>query len=125
MVGNVSSDIRQLVSGTSQGYVSGTPQGSVLGPILFLLYINDLPDIFVSAFKSKLYADDLMSYKTFDYRSNPDRIQSSLNALVSWSKLWQLQLAVPKCGSILLKGYSSFEDEHELYIDDCPLAVLE
>jgi len=36
-----------------------------------------------------------------------------------------LQLAIPKCGSILLKGYSSFEDENELIVDDSQLAVLE
>jgi len=89
------------------------------------LYVNDFPDQFVNAFKSKLYADDLKSYITFDYYSDPDSIQYSHNALVSWSKLWQLQLPVPKCGSILLKGYSSFVDEKNLFIDDSPLAVLE
>jgi len=117
MVGNATSGCLNLIS--------GTPQGSVLGPFLFLLYVNDLPEIFQSDFRAKLFADDLKSYNIFDYRSNSDSVQASLDSLYAWSKSWQLQLAISKCGKILLKGNSNFVDENDLLIGDNPLAVLE
>ena len=91
--------------------ISGTPQDSVLGPILFLLHKNVLPDLYTESQRAKLFADDLKSYNLFDYRNNPDSIQASLDSLISWSKTWQLKLAVAKCSSLLLKGKSSFIDE--------------
>ena len=44
---------------------------------------------------------------------------------MAWSKSWQLQLAGTKCGSLLLKGNSSFADEHELFINNNPLDGFE
>ena len=105
--------------------ISGTPEGSVLGPFLFLLFINDLPDLYYDGLRAKLFADDLKSYNLFDYRNNPDNIQASLDSLMAWSKSWQLQLAVSKCGSLLLKGNSSFVDKHELFMNYNPLDVHE
>ena len=105
--------------------ISGTPQGSVLGPFLFLLFINDLPDLFDAEFRVKLFADDLKSYNMFDYRTNPDSIQASLDSLISWSQAWQMQLSTPKCGSILLKGNSPFVDNDELFINNNILTVFE
>jgi hypothetical protein len=78
----------------------------------------------VNDFRAKLFADDLKTYNMFNYRSNPDSVQNSLDSLAAWSKAWQLQLAVSKCGSILLKGNSPFADINELFIDNNPLAVL-
>ena len=63
---------------------SGVPQGSVLGPLLFLIYVNDLPDGCQPCF-TKLYADDV---KVFNKITNPnDRLvlQQSLDQLFQWS----------------------------------------
>jgi hypothetical protein len=105
--------------------ISGVPQGSVLGPFLFLLFINDLPEICDSGFKGKLFADDAKLYNCNDYRLDPESVQHTLDKLFEWSKNWQLNLSVYKCGSLLLKGSSSFEDEHELLLDNERLNVLD
>ena len=104
---------------------SGVPQGSVLGPLLFLLYINDLPNMFDADFIAKIYADDLKSYNTQDYRSNPKSTQKSLNLITSWADTWQLKLSVKKCGTLLLKGKMNYVDTEDLFIGDDSLAVLE
>ena len=105
--------------------VSGVPQGSVLGPFLFLLFINDLPMIFDKQVQSKLFADDLKSYNQDDYRLNSHSTQTSLDLLNDWAKTWQLKMAIPKCGSLLLKGCASFLDSENLYIDNMLLPAFE
>ena len=80
----------------SVSVTSGVPQGSVLGPLLFLLYIYDLPDVCQPCF-TKLYADDA---KLFNKISNPnDRIvlQQNLDRLFQWSNTWQLPFSPEKC----------------------------
>ena len=109
----------------SQVLLSGVPQGSVLGPFLFLLFINDLPDIFDNDFNAKLFADDAKFYNLVDYRMNPLSTERALNALLSWSDTWQMKLAVSKCGSLLLKGnLAAYEDENELFVNNEPLAIF-
>ena len=104
--------------------ISGVPQGSVLGPFLFLLFINDLPNIFEVNVDAKLFADDLKAYNLDDYKLNPNSIQTSLDALVCWANTWQLQLAVPKCGSLLLKSSPSFTDHCDLLINNTILPAM-
>ena len=65
---------------------SGIPQGSVLGPLLFVLYINDLPDGLLSCVS--LFADDLKMYAS---AANKDTIQNDLNMLVIWQDKWLLK----------------------------------
>ena len=71
---------------------SGVPQGSVLGPTLFLLYINDLVNV-IEHSEILLFADDL---KIFNSSNNNFFLQSDLNNVVSWSKIWQLPISVKK-----------------------------
>ena len=73
---------------------SGILQGSCAGPILFLIFINDLPDI-LDDVQVALFADDVKLYSMY-----PDRIQESLDKVGQWCKDWQLTLAEQKCSFI-------------------------
>ena len=73
---------------------SGVPQGTVLGPVLFLLYVNDLTTV-VKDSSIKLYADDVKLYVTADLRS--DQLKDDLRNVSEWAKLWQLNLSFEKC----------------------------
>ena len=83
---------------------SGVPQGSVLGPTLFLLYINDIVDKFNNLpISYKLFADDI---KLYSKTSNSHELQESINQLVAWAGEWQLQLAEEKCFVCTIKSSS-------------------
>ena len=75
--------------------VSGVPQGSVLGPILFLIYINDL-DLGVNNLLFK-FADDTKLLGKVDDVSDRDRLQADLNMLTNWSKDWLMKFNADKC----------------------------
>ncbi len=76
---------------------SGVPQGSVLGPLLFLLFINDLVDEIGTNLSAKLFADDVKVYVEFDGVNKPDSLQAGLDKLCVWANKWQLGLSVNKC----------------------------
>jgi hypothetical protein len=85
---------------TATSTSSGVPQGSVLGPLLFLIYINDLPDCIQSSTTSvRLFADDIVLYSPIRSTRDQENLQEDLNNLVNWSNKWQLQLNVSKCSS--------------------------
>ena len=71
---------------------SGVPQGSVIGPALFLIYINDLPSRVKS--QVRLFADDTIIYTTAD---NSDQLKSDLKSLETWEKEWNMEFHPAKC----------------------------
>ena len=75
--------------------VSGVPQGSVLGPLLFLIYINDLPRTVVSTVR--LFADDCLIYREIKNPQDHTILQNDLLALEGWSSTWRLKFNVKKC----------------------------
>jgi hypothetical protein len=74
---------------------SGVPQGSVLGPVLFALYINDLPDY--SLCPTKLFADDTKVYSTVTKETGALLLQEDLENKRNWSEKWQIKFNASKC----------------------------
>lgn len=78
---------------------SGVPQGSVLGPFLFLLYINDLPEV-LHSMKIRLFADDCVVYKSVKENLDILSVQCDLNRIADWAKKWMMQFNVDKCALV-------------------------
>ena len=79
---------------------SGVPQGSVLGPLLFLLYINDIADLVKCTIR--LFADDLIMYSQITNNSSISNFQKDLDTLHSWSVKWDMKFNLNKCHIIKL-----------------------
>ena len=79
---------------------SGVPQGSVLGPLLFLIYVNDLPDHLNCS--SLLYADDLKIWSA----SDPNNLQMDVDTVKRWSEDWDLPINDEKCTHMSFGGDS-------------------
>ena len=90
---------QQVVIGSSESswgkVTSGVPQGSVLGPILFLLYVNELPSIVNCDIT--MFADDTKIYRTLRSSSDVQVLQKDLDALDKWSECWLLKFNTSKC----------------------------
>ena len=98
---------RVVIRGTaSESFkvTSGVPQGSVLGPILFLIYINDLPSNVISPVS--LFADDSKIFTRIVTKAQDTRImgpngnevlQNDLNKIQEWARKWKMEFNVDKC----------------------------
>ena len=75
--------------------LSGVPQGSVIGPLLFLLYINDLPDEIGATVR--LFADDTIAYMTITGESDAASLQQDLDKLAAWEEKWDMKFHPQKC----------------------------
>jgi hypothetical protein len=74
---------------------SGAPQGTVLGPILFLCHINDLPDAVKSSVR--LFADDCLLYREINSRNDYNKLQKDLEILGKWAENWGMRFNATKC----------------------------
>ena len=87
-----------LVNGShseTQIVTSGVPQGTVLGPLLFLLYINDIENNLTS--KIRLFADDSALYRKIDTLADSHSLQQDILRLQDWADKWQMKFNIKKC----------------------------
>ena len=75
--------------------ISGVPQGSVLGPALFLLYINDIYEGIMSTMR--LFADDSLIYRCIKSRRDLETLQADLQAVFEWAQKWDMSFNFTKC----------------------------
>ena len=75
--------------------LSGVPQGSVLGPLLFLLFVNELPTWIINSIK--MFADDTKIWCRISTREDSLGLQEDQNKLISWSQTWLLRFHSEKC----------------------------
>ena len=81
---------------------NGVPQGSVIGPLLFSLFINDITDNLDSSTTSKIFADDIKLYTEFSTTISPQHLQTHLDLINQWSITCQLLNSHSKCNILVL-----------------------
>ena len=89
VIGNSKSEIKPVLS--------GVPQGSIIGPILFVLFINDLPDGLTPNTDLALYADDTKIWRTIHSELDNDILQGDIDYLNSWATLNKMRFHSQKC----------------------------
>ena len=95
---------------------SGVPQGSVLGPLLFIIYINDL-DVGLSSDVSK-FADDTKVGRVIRTEQDAGELQRDLEKLYEWTRKWQMEFNIGKC-SVMSAGRNN--PLHNYSLNDTPL----
>lgn len=98
---------------------SGVPQGSHLGPLLFLLFINDLPNV-IKHSECLLFADDLKVYRAIKTKNDCNLLQEDINAVDEWCVFNNLPLNTSKCQCFTLSR-SLTSILHCYGIKNCPL----
>nr|CAD2176174.1 unnamed protein product [Meloidogyne enterolobii] len=93
---------------------SGVPQGSVLGPLLFLIYINDLPDIIPNGIKIKLFADDVKVYVIHKTKNERIMLTNAIKIIEHWATKWKLNIAINKTYIIYL-GKNNPKDQYKIF----------
>jgi len=102
-VHNYLAERRQFVvyngaSSHSTPVVSGVPQGSILGPLLFLIYIDDICQLSLSpGSRLVLYADDILLYRPISCSSNYHLFQADINGISNWATQNKMTFNVSKC----------------------------
>ena len=106
-----------VVEGAISNYVrveSGVPQGSVLGPSLFLLYINDLPSNLAS--EARLFADDTLCHHPISSTEDQETLQDDIRKLEKWEETWRMSFNPDKCETLTItRKRSPLPTEYSLH----------
>jgi len=101
---------------------SGVPQGSVLGPTLFLAYINDLPELVNCSIS--LFPDDTLIYQVANDSLEKSKFQTNINALHHWAKNWCMSFNIDRC-FILAFNATANSPSATNSLDGIPLSIVE
>ena len=94
---------RVVLNGSNSSWspvISGVPQGTVLGPLLFLLYINDIVDNVAS--QVRLFADDCILYREINTSADVLALQRDVDSFENWARSWQMSFNSKKCHSVTI-----------------------
>ena len=109
---------RVVVHGTFSEWsqvTGGVPQDSVLGPTLFIIYVNDLPDC-VQSYMG-IFADDTKIYRPIISPTDYNILQSDINSVLQWCDIWLSFLNYSKCHYNSI-GPALSDRQYYLYTDD-------
>ena len=107
---------------SSSPVLSGVPQGTVLGPLLFLVYINDISECITS--EIRLFADDLIVYKKINSSEDCLILQEDIRSLCRWEEKWQMKFNTSKCFIMHVTHQKRFTP-HQYYMGDRILETVD
>ena len=126
-------EMRTIVKGKKSEWrnvTSGVPQGSVLGPIMFLIYVNDM----TAGLRSymNMFADDAKIMRRVKNMEDCDKLQEDIDRIFEWSKDWQMEFNINKCHIMRMgkskyrpcKEYKLGEDKIEEVSEERDLGVI-
>ena len=111
------------VSSRPRSVLSGVPQGSVLGPLLFILYINDLADLQLGS-KMVVYADDILLYRSIETNADYNLMQEDVTSIEQWMTDNSLTLNATKCKQMLITRSKTYHHP-QLYLSGQPLEQVQ
>ena len=108
---------RVVVNGAKSQWapvLSGVPQGTVLGPLLFSLYINDIMVGIES--EIRLFADDCVCYRRIDSTEDTSKLQKDIEQLGKWARKWGMRFQPVKCNIMQLTRKRIKKDQCSLLL---------
>nr|VZI34746.1 unnamed protein product [Spirometra erinaceieuropaei] len=102
---------------------SGVPQGSVLGPILFLIYVEDAARALDC--EVTMFADDMNIWSVIRDSADEDRLQMNLNRLEEWSNRWLLRFNFAKCSILRLGNTTRSASTRDDFLGSAALQEVE
>ena len=109
-----------MLNGTcssSMTVTSGVLQGIVLGPSLFLIYINDLPSC-INHSTTRLFADNCIIYRHVQSQEDARLLQEDINAIQEWASLWLMRFNISKCCSLHFTLAKIHKTDYTYYLYD-------